>query len=189
MSSGDIQWSGRAVRWLFWRAPKRAARYTWDSNLALASDLGRRWILFAVFGAYLWGLRWLAVHLVPPLRSVSAILLLLWFWHGLNLIRWTIHARAASARARAVQREQYQIMQELRADFREVITNRIPGGGHTVKGMLAQSDPEYEAQQRQAAEQADQVRTMLPPEDRNVPLGDRFEPLVRLPNWLRRRRP
>jgi hypothetical protein len=131
MSNGGISASGRVLRWVMWRAPKRAVAYTVASNMNLVSDMGRRWIVWGVLGAYLWGMRWLAVHVVPPLRVVSAVLLLLWFWHGINLVKWTMHARATAARARAMQRQQFQMIEQLPGQIQQAVgaaASRAQGG-------------------------------------------------------------
>jgi hypothetical protein len=184
VSQGGISVSGRAMRWLFWRAPKSAVAYTIAGNMALVSDLGRRWLVFFVFGAYLWGMRWLATNLVPPLRTITALLLLLWFWHGINLVRWTLHARAQAARARAMQREMYQTLNALPGQLQQLARQAIPQtGGFTVPGMLRRDDPVRDEHERMAREQAEQVRQWT---GGDVPTGDKFEPLITWPKFLRR---
>jgi hypothetical protein len=194
MSNGDIPWSGRAVRWLFWSAPKRAVKYTVDSNMALASDLGRRWITWIMFGAYLWGFRWLVRHILPVdgLRALSAVLLLLWFWHGLNLLKWSIKTNSYAARQRALAREQHAILHELRGDFRNAISaaaGRVSGGTYTMPNLLRHHDPAAEEQQRMRRAQADESRSWLPPEQQDMPLGDQHDPVFPMPKWMRKRRP
>jgi hypothetical protein len=187
MAGGDIQWSGRAVRWLFWRLPKSAAKYTWDSNMALASDLGRRVMTLLVYGGFLWGLREFVVPLVPPLRTPVAVLILVWFWWAVSLARWMWNARPGAARNRQAMREMYQTVHEMRADVREAIStaaNRIPQGGtFTMLGMKKHTDPATEEIRRAGREQAEFLRDpeVLGPGADDVPLGDSFEPLFRFP--------
>jgi hypothetical protein len=181
MVSSGIPWSGRAVRWLFWRAPKRAARYTWDSNMALASDIGRRLAVFCVFGAWLWGFRWLVEHVLPiqGLRTLSAVLLLLWFWHGVNLFNWIRHARAGASRARALQREQMATLQELRGDVRQAMSTMAnqARGGIDMFGAIRRQ-PQGPATKEEAF-QAGQPWTEPPPG---------MEPLIPWRRLFRRRR-
>src|SRR5215207_4369891 len=173
-------WTGRAVGWLFWRAPKRAVGYTIASNLALASDLGRRWMLFAVFGLYLWGMRWVSIHLVPPLRLVTAILLLLWFWHGINLVKWTIGARAYAARQRAIQREMYQtVTVTLPEQMRQSLMAAYQAGGD-----MRDYGPAYAQTRQMEADQADQVRGWVTGANgEQVPTGE-WKPVTPMPKWL-----
>jgi hypothetical protein len=49
-------------------------------------------------------------------------------------------------------------------------------------------DPTADEHARMAREQAEESRAMLPEEHRDMPLGDRFEPVFRLPKRLRRNR-
>lgn len=195
MARGDIQWSGRAVRWLFWRAPKGAAKYAWDSNMALASDLGRRWIVLGVYGGFLWVARQVA-EVVTPLRTPVAVLILLWFFWAVSLARWSWNARPGAARNRQALREIYQSVHEVRGDvrgFAQQVARGLPGRGGEGVDVLnlfrTQPDPVTAEQQRTRREQAEQVRGWLPEESRGIPLGDRPEPLVRMPRWMRRRGP
>ena len=192
MANGDLQWSGRAVRWLVWRLPKSAARYTWDSNMALATDLGRRWATLAVYGAFLWGLRWVANNFIPPLRPWAAILVLLWFYWAVSLVRWSWNARPGASRNRQAMREMYQTVHELRTDVREAISTaaqRAGGGTFTMMGSMRHHDPVADEHRRTSAEQQQWIRKRLPEEHQDMPLGDQFEPIVKLPRWMRRRKP
>lgn len=194
MANGDIQWSGRAVRWLVWRLPKSAAKYTWDSNMALASDLGRRWMTWLVYGGFLWGLRKLIVPLIPPLRTPVAILILLWFYWGASLALWSWRARPGAARNRQAMREMYQTVHELRTDVREAITtaaNRLPTGGVTMRGSMRHHDPTADEHARMARDASTYIRrqddevNLLGPQG-SMPIGDKFEPLISWPGFLRR---
>lgn len=191
MANGDIQWSGRAVRWLVWRLPKSAAKYTWDSNMALATDLGRRWATLIVYGAFLWGLRWVAKYLIPPLWDWPiAVLILIWFYWAVSLARWSWNARPGAARNRQAMREMYQTVHELRTDVREAVTNAANRGGQTftMLGSSRHHDPTGGEAHRINVEQQQYARDIVGDDQQNIPLGDRFEPAFRLPRFRRRRR-
>jgi hypothetical protein len=195
MARGDLQWSGRAVRWLLWRAPKGAAKYTWDSNMALASDLGRRWIVLLVYGGFLWWVATPVAEVVTPLRTPVVLLKLLWLWWAVSLAQWSWRARPGTARNRQAMREMYQVVHEIRGDVQQGLRQMAasvprPDGGVDVLGMFKSApDPIAAEQARTRADQARQVRDMLPDDQRDLPLGDRAEPLVKMPRWLRRRGP
>jgi hypothetical protein len=195
MARRDLQWSGRAVRWLLWRAPKGAAKYTWDSNMALASNLGRRWIVLFVYGGFLWWVAAPVAGVVTPLRTPVAILKLLWLFWAVSLAKWSWNARPGAARNRQAMREMYQVVHEIRGDVREGLQRvarampRGQEGGVDVLGIFrSDPDPVTAEHRRRERDQARQVRDMLPEEQRDIPLGD-LEPVIRMPRWLRRRRP
>jgi hypothetical protein len=189
MASGGISPSGRALRFLLWRAPLRAASSTAAGFMATTQEVGRRWITMAGLGLWLWFLyqvaRWSQIQ---GFRQLTAFLLLLWFWRLFVLIRWTIGLRVAAARARAMQREMYQTLQQLPGQMQQLARQAIPaGGGFTVPGMLRQHDPVHDQARQIARDQAAETRSWLPPEDRDLPIGDKFEPIWRLPRFMRRK--
>jgi hypothetical protein len=191
MAGGGISPSGRALRFLLWRAPVRAASYTAAGFVATTTEVGRRWITIAGLGLWVWFLRWLAVRSgVVGFRQVTAFLLLLWFWRLFVLVRWTIGLRVAAARARAMQREIYQTVTEKLPNqmqqWGRQAAAQIPGGTFTMRGSMRHDDPAADEHARMAREQAEESRGWLPEEHRDMPLGDRFEPVFRLPKWLRR---
>jgi hypothetical protein len=56
-------------------------------------------------------------------------------------------------------------------------------------GSMRREDDIAAEQRRVRQHQTDQVRDMLPPDQRDLPLGDQPEPLLRMPRWMRRRGP
>jgi hypothetical protein len=189
MARGDISWSGQVLRAVLWRAPVRATQYTVAGYMATAQEVGRRWISLAGLGAWVWFLWWAAgMSGVQGFQELVAFLLLLWVWRLIVLVRWTISLRVAAARARAQQRLMLETLTQLPGQMQQLARQAIPGGTFTVGGMLRHHDPHAEEQQRQVREQAEQVRGWLPAEHRDMPLGD-LEPLVRMPRWMRRRKP
>lgn len=191
--SGDIQWSGRALRYVFWRAPKRAAEYTAAGFLATGQEVGRRWLSIAGLGLWLWLLWRVAAWTgIQGAQEFTSFLLLLWIWRLLVLLRWTIRLRVEAARVRAFQRQQFQAIQQLPGQLRQMAAGLPrPGGegGIDVLGRFRTTHPMDAEAQRVRREQARQVRDMLPEESKDIPLGDQFEPVIRMPRWLRRRGP
>jgi hypothetical protein len=90
-------------------------------------------------------------------------------------------------------REMYATVHELRGDVRQGLQQVAQSvasrgeGGFTVLGSLRQADPVTQETRRTRRRQADQVRSWLPEESRDVPLGQEFEPLLPMPRSLRRR--
>jgi hypothetical protein len=192
MARSGITPTGRLLRFVFWRAPLRATQYTVAGYMATVQQAGSRWIAWGGLGAWVWFLWWLAGALgIQGMREFVGFLLLLWLWRGLVLLRWTIHLRMEAARVRAFQRQQFQMIQQLPGQIRQMAASvpRPDGGIDVLNVFGGQPDPVWAEQQRTRREQARQIRDQLPEESRGIPLGDRPEPLVRMPRWIRRKGP
>jgi hypothetical protein len=190
--SGDIQWSGRALRYTLWRAPKRAAEYTAAGFLATGQEIGRRWLSIAGLGLWLWLLWRVAAWTgIQGAQELTSFLLLLWIWRVIVLLRWTIRLRVEAARVRAFQRQQFQMIQQLPGQMRQLAASvPRPDGGIDVLGLFrGEPDPVTAEQQQTRRRQAEEIRSQLPEESRDIPLGDRPEPVIPMPRWLRRRGP
>ena len=185
MANGGISPSGRALRFVLWRAPMGAAKYTAAGFLATTQDVGRRWLSMAGLGLWVWVMYRVAqASGIEGFRQFTAFLMLLWFWRLVVLVRWTYGLRVAASRARAAQRKQIELLQQLPGQIQQFARQAIPqGGGFTVLGMKRQHDPVRDQLDEMAREQADQVRQWTGNE---VPIGDKFEPLVAWPKFLRR---
>lgn len=194
MSKGGITPTGRLLRFVFWRAPLRATQYTVAGYMATVQQAGGRWIAWAGLGAWVWFLWWLSgVFGIQGMREFVGFLLLLWLWRGIALLRWTISLRIEAARARAFQRQQFQMLQQLPGQMQKAVAGvagRASEGGTDVLNLFRGPPDPITAEQRQThRRQVEQVREWLPEESKGIPLGDRPEPLVRMPRWLRRRGP
>jgi hypothetical protein len=191
MANGDISWSGRALRAVLWRAPLWATKRTTAGYMATVEDVGRRGLAVAGFGLWVFGVWWLAGWTgIQGFQEVAAFLVLVWFWRFFVFCRWVYKMRTAALRARAMQRKQAELLEKLAGQVQQWGRQAIPSGGSfTVLGMTRQSDPGAEEVRRMAAHQARQGRDLLSDEDRDAPLGDQFEPVLRMPRWIRKRRP
>jgi hypothetical protein len=194
MARTGITPTGRLLRFVLWRAPLRATQYTVAGYMATVQQAGSRWIAWGGLGLWVWGLWWLAGALgIQGMREFVGFLLLLWLWRGIVLLRWTIHLRMEAARVRAFQRQQFQMIQQLPGQLRQMAAGLPRPGGEggidVLNFLRTQPDPAYAEQQRTRHEQARQVRDWLPEESRDIPLGERPEPLVKMPRWMRRRGP
>jgi small-conductance mechanosensitive channel len=184
--AGGISPSGRALRFVLWRAPLGAAKYTAAGYMATATEVGRRWIVMAGLGLWLWFCWRVAMASgVQGFFEVMSFLLLLWFWRLFVLVRWTIGLRVAAARARAQQRQMLKALDQLPGQLQQLARQAIPQtGGFTVPGMLRRDDPVRDEHERIARDQAAQTRRMV---GDDLPIGDRFEPIWRLPRFMRRK--
>lgn len=185
------RWAARGAGWALWRAPKGAVKYGLDSNMALAGDIGRRIIVLVVYGAYLWGARWVWTKLDLPGRWVISVLLLLWFVYAVNVVSFIRHGRAQASRNRQLARQQYRVVHEIHTDVREALAGvgrQARDGGVDVLGKFrGPADPVTQERQRIARDQQVEVRSQLPEDVREtMPLGDRYEPMVKAPRWMRR---
>jgi hypothetical protein len=188
---GGITPSGRFLRFVFWRAPMAATKYTVAGYMATFQDVGRRWGALAGFGLWVYGIWWLAGQSGSVgFQQVAAFLLLVWFWRLFAVVRWTYKLRVEAARARAIRRRELQLLEQLGGrvqQWGQAIPNAA-GGVFTMMGSARHHDPVRAEAERIAREQADEVRTWLPDEHRDLPLGDRFEPTFRLPRFRRRKK-
>jgi hypothetical protein len=198
MARGGMSASGRVLRWWLWKLPVGATKYSIAKNTAVMTEEGRRWLALLAFGfwAFLfWRFAqflhgWLGV--VVPLRLAALFgLLLIWRIVG-HLRRLWVHRRHLSSMARnaQVQRQTYEILTALPGQIQQLARNGITrdGGGFTMFGSMRQDDPGDGDDRRQRVLNRQQVLDMLPEGQRDLPLGDEFEPVVRMPKWMRRRR-
>lgn len=191
MANGGISWSGRALRFILWRAPLRAAQYTAAGYMATMQDVGRRGLAIAGFGFWVF-LLWKLAHWadIQGLKEVAAFLLLVWFWRFFVFVRWVYAMRIAAARARAFQRQQIQLLQQLPGQLQQMARQALPTGGtFTIMGSSRHDDPTADMAREAEAyvrRQDDEVNLLGPQGD--MPLGDKFEPMFRLPRFRRRKR-
>jgi hypothetical protein len=198
MPRASTSYSGRALRFMLWRLPLGVTRYSVARNTAVITEEGRRWLALAGFGAWVAAFWWLALWLhrtaglLVPLQVASLLgLLLIWRIVG-HLRRLWVHRRNLTNMAVSVQRQRqmYQMQEQALDLLRQGASRAIPAGRtFTMGGVMRHHDPAADEHARIAREQATQARGWLPPEHRDVPLGDRFEPILRLPKWLRRPKP
>jgi hypothetical protein len=199
MSKGGISPSGRALRFWLWRLPLGVTRYSVARNTAAATEEGRRMLALAGFGlwvaAFWFVADWLhkATGMVVPLQLAGLFgLLLIWRIIGL-LRRWWVHRRNLKdiAVSQQRQRQMYQMQTEAISQLRQLAARSLPSrpdGGVDVLGPFRdRPDPIRAEQQQTRREQAEEIRGQLPEESRGIPLGDRPEPLIPMPRWLRRR--
>jgi hypothetical protein len=184
VTSRATSYTGRALGWLFWRVPKGTAKYTVAGFMATAQELGRRWTVWAVFGLYLWGLRWVAEHVIRTKMTlaVSALLLLLWIWRGLSLLKWTIDLRVERARQRAAQRKMIATIEQIPEQMRQSLMAAYHAGVD-----MRDYGPAYAQTRQMEADQAEQVRGWV--NDANgepMPAGE-WRPVTPMPKWLARR--
>jgi hypothetical protein len=201
MAYSGVPPSGRFLRWLLWRLPVGATRYAIARNMALATEEGRRWMILAAFGVWVW-VAWKVAGWTGSqgARQFAAFLTLYWFWRFFANCR-RVWAQRRSLKAQAVslqrQREMYQMQEKALALMQQGV-GRLPSPGGTLTTMMGSArhhDPVAEEYRRMAAEQgfkvpdqAAEVRSWLPDEHRDLPLGDRFEPTFRLPRFRRRKK-
>lgn len=200
MSKGGISPSGRALRFWLWRLPLGATRYSLARNTAAATEEGRRVMALAGFGAWVAAFWWVAnflhktVGMVVPLQLAGLFgLLLIWRIIGL-LRRWWVNRRQLVSAAVSLQRQrqmyqmQAQALDQLRRLPAALSRGGDGGGGVDVLGKFrGPADPVTQERQRIAGEQQAEVRSQLPEDVREtMPLGDRYEPMVKAPRWMRR---
>jgi hypothetical protein len=190
VAKGGISPSGRALRAVLWRAPRRAVDYTVAGYMATSQEVGRRWISMAGLGAWVWFWWWVSLGLgIQGFIEVTSFLVLLWFWRFVVLIKWTIGLRVAAARARAQQRQMLEVLTQLPGQLKQFARSAVPGGTYSMPDLLRHHDPEYETQQQEARQQTDTSRGWLPKEIRDdMPLGAEFEPTFRWPRFRRRKK-
>jgi small-conductance mechanosensitive channel len=187
---GDIQWSGRVLRAVLWRAPLRVTKYTVAGYMATSQEVGRRWIAMTGLGLWLWFLWRVALGLgVQGFIEFTSFLLLLWIWRFVVLVKWTIGLRVAAARARAQQRQMLEALNQLPGQIQQAVASRAQGGSYAMPNLMRHHDPEYETQRQAAREQADRSRSWLPVEQQDMPLGDRHDPVFPMPKWMRKHKP
>lgn len=202
MSKGGVSPSGRALRFVLWRLPLRATQLALARNSAAASEHGRYVLALAGFGfwvAVFWyAASWWhqATGMVVPLQ-VAGLLGLLLIWRIIGYLRrlWVNrHNLVSMAVTQQRQREMHQVITKTlpgqMQQWGQQVTARVGDGegGFTVMGSLRREDETYQQVRRTRRDQLRQVRDMLPEEQRGMPLGDQFEPLIRWP-WRRRRGP
>jgi hypothetical protein len=187
--------SGRALRFVLWRLPLGVTRYSMARNTAVMTEEGRRVLALAAFGlwvAVFWYAAtalhsWLGV--VVPLQLAGLFgLLLIWRIVG-HLRRWWVQRHNLKNQAVSMQRQRqmYEMQAQALGYVQQLARQAIPGGTFTMLGSMRQHDPVHEQARQQAATDAELARSWLPEESRDMPLGDRFEPMVRPPRWMRRR--
>jgi hypothetical protein len=191
MAKGGISPSGRVLRFVAWRLPLGATRYSVARNMAVVSEEGRRWLALAGFGlwvAVFWYFasflhNWLGVVLPLQLAGLFG-LLLIWRIVG-HLRRLWVHRHNLKNQAVGLQRQRqmYEMQAQALDLLRQGARQALPGGGFTVPGMLRRDDPVRDEHERMAREQAEQVRQWT---GGDVPTGDKFEPLITWPKFLRR---
>ena len=194
---GGIPLSGRALRFVLWRAPVGAARYAMARNMALTTEEGRRWLILGGTLFWVWVIWQVAGYSgVQGFQEAAAFLWLLWFWRFfVNLRRVWVNRRNLKGQARGLQyqRQMYQMQAEALSQMRKIAAGagrQVTEGGVDVLGRFrGQPHPAEAERQRISREEARQIRDMLPDEHRDMPQGDQFEPVIPMPRWLRRRRP
>jgi hypothetical protein len=188
VANRGISYSGRAARWLFLRAPYGAVRHTAQGFVDTATDAGRRWVAWGMLGAWLWAFRWGAEHVIRTKQTlaVTALLLLLWIIRGLSLLRWTWHLRVERSRARAIQRREFELLEQIGTKVNEW-GQRVPEGVAVLRSV--RDDEGYRDVKANGREQAEQVRQWNAdnPTFADMPMGDQFEPVFRLPKRFRRK--
>jgi hypothetical protein len=200
MSKGGIS-PTRMVKGLLVDLPVRAARISLARNTAAATEEGQRLLALVGFGIWVtvfWLVAgWLhqATGMVAPLQIAGLFgLLLIWRIVGL-LRRWWVNRRNLTGMAVSLQRQRqmYQMQAEALDQLRKIAAGagrQVSEGGVDVLGIFrGPPHPAQAEQERTRREQARQVRDMLGDEHRDMPLGDRAEPVIPMPRWLRRRRP
>jgi hypothetical protein len=197
MARGGVSSSGRALRFVLWRAPMGTARYVMARNMALASEEGRRWLTLAGVLFWVWVI-WMVAGWsgVRGFQELAALLWLLWFWRlfaNLRRVWVNRHNLKGQARALQYQRAMYEMQTQALGQLQRLAAGagrRASEGGVDVLGRFrGQPHPAQAEQERMAREEVRQVRDMLPDEHRDMALGDRLEPVIPKPRWLRRRRP
>jgi hypothetical protein len=196
MARGGPSYSGRALRFVLWRAPVGAGRYAMARNMALATEEGRRWLILGGTLFWVWVIWMVAGYSgVQGFQELAAFLWLLWFWRlVVNLRRVWVNRRNLKGQARGLQyqRQMYEMQAEALAQMRRLAAGagrQVSEGGVDVLNLFQTHDPIRAEQQQTRRQQAEEIRSQLPEESRDMPLGDRPEPLVRMPRWMRRRGP
>jgi hypothetical protein len=198
MSNGGISPSGRLLRLVLWRLPLNASRYALARNSAAATEHGRYILALAGFGFWVtvfwFAASWWheATGMVVPLQLAGLLgLLLLWRIIG-YLRRLWVNRRQLVGMAvnQQRQRQMFEMQAQVLRQVRQMAASvPRPDGGVDVLGMFKTTpDPITAEHRRMRAEQARQVRDMLP-EGQRPPFGDRNEPLISVPRWLWKRRP
>jgi phosphate/sulfate permease len=197
MSKGGISPSGRFLRWALWRLPLGATKLSIARNTAAASEEGRRVMALIGFGAWVavfWYVAWWlysATGVIVPLQLAGLFgLLLIWRIVGL-LRRWWVHRHNLQNMARnaQIQRETYKILTALPGQIQQLARGAPGGMAFTMPNLLRHHDPDHEAQQQAARQQAEESRGWLPQEIRDdMPLGAEFEPTFRWPRFRRRKK-
>jgi hypothetical protein len=196
MASGGISPSGKVLRWWVWRLPKGVATYSWNRNLAAATEEGRRVLALAAFGLWVAGFwfaaGWLyrATGVMVPLQIASLMgLLLIWRIVGLGRRWWKLRGNlTAQAVSVQRQREMYEMQRQALAYLRGLPRQALPDGGLTIMRSSTHDDPTSDEARRVNAEQQRYARDILGDDQQDIPLGDRFEPIIRLPRFRRRKR-
>ncbi|HJU00244.1 MAG TPA: hypothetical protein VJ966_03455, partial [Actinomycetes bacterium] len=190
MGKGGISPSGRALRYIVWRLPLGMTKFSIARNVAVLTEEGRRWLALAGFGLWVGVFWWAAsllhdwLGLLVPLQLAAFFgVLLIWRIVG-NLRRLWAHRRNLTSMARnaQIQREMYQVLTALPGQIQTLARSvPVPGGTFTMRGSMRHHDPAADQEAALARQQAEQARSWLPPEHADMPLGDRFEPIFRLP--------
>lgn len=193
MANGGISPSGRALRFLLWRAPTGAARYAMARNMALATEEGRRWLILGGTLFWVWVIWQVAGWSgIQGFQEFAAFLWLLWWWRlFVNLRRTWAHRRNLKAMAVGTQRQRqmYEMQTQALSMIRQYARQAIPSGGtFTMMGSMRHHDPTDTEARRISAEQQRYARDILGDDQQGTPLGDRFEPIIRLPRFRRRKR-
>jgi hypothetical protein len=197
MARGGPSYSGRALRFVLWRAPVGAGRYAMARNMALATEEGRRWLILGGTLFWVWVIWMVAGYSgVQGFQELAAFLWLLWFWRlFVNLRRVWVNRRNLKGQARGLQyqRQMYEMQAEALSQMRRLAAGagrQVSEGGVDVLNLFrTPPDPVTAEQQQTRRQQAEEIRSQLPEESRDIPLGDRPEPVIPMPRWLRRRGP
>jgi hypothetical protein len=181
------QMSAVALRGLLWTGPKYVAKRTAYGYLATVEDVGRRWLALAGFGIWVYAIWW-AAHATGILgfQQFAAFLALVWLWRALAVTRWTWHLRVERSRARAIQRRELDLLEQIGTRVSEW-GQRVPEGVAVLRSV--KPDEGYQTAKKNGRDQAEQVRQWNAdnPTFKDLPMGDQFEPVWRLPKRFRRK--
>jgi hypothetical protein len=168
VSKGGVSPSGRALRFVLWRLPLGATKFSIARNTAAVTEEGRRILALIGFGAwvavfwYVASFLHAAVGLLWP-RQLAGLFGLLLIWRIIGLARrWWAHRRnlASMARNAQIQRETFKILTALPGQIQQ-LARQAPGGGIDMFGAIRRQ-PQGPATKEEAF-QAGQPWTEPPP--------------------------